>query len=108
MGSAQIINTIDPKFSQLVVPTYPPLPAVTDSIALDEIRRTIHVTNLDMLVSPSTLLDFFGQAGEVKYLRMTGDDVSPTRGALIEFTYQASVGPGLAYNGTILNGNVLT
>ncbi|VDP91573.1 unnamed protein product [Echinostoma caproni] len=43
----QVIQTIEPRLSSLAFPLYPPLPATTDGSRIEEIRRTILVTNLD-------------------------------------------------------------
>lgn len=43
----QVINTIEPRLSSLAFPLYPPLAATTDGNRIEEIRRTILVTNLD-------------------------------------------------------------
>uniref|UniRef100_A0A095ARX3 Serine/arginine-rich splicing factor 11 n=1 Tax=Schistosoma haematobium TaxID=6185 RepID=A0A095ARX3_SCHHA len=43
----QVIHTMEPRLSSLAFPLYPPLPATTDGSRIEEIRRTILVTNLD-------------------------------------------------------------
>lgn len=57
-NAPQLIYTIDPQLAQLGIPQYPPLPASTDTTKLEEIRRTIAVSNLDVSVSASA---FFGR-----------------------------------------------
>ena len=95
-----VVNTIDPRLIQLSLPQYPPLPASTEPVKLDEIRRTILVSNLDLSVTPEQVMDLFKDAGEVKYLRQLGDDTIPFKTMLVEFTYQASIAPALQLNGT--------
>ncbi|VEL20592.1 unnamed protein product [Protopolystoma xenopodis] len=43
----QVIQTIEPRLSTMGFPLYPSLPATTDGNRIEEIRRTILVTNLD-------------------------------------------------------------
>jgi len=103
----QIITTIDPRLTGLGLPQYPPLPANMDPSKIEEIRRTVYVGNLDSSISAEQLMTFFNRLGEVKYLRMAGDEGQPTRFAFIEFTDQSSVANALQYNGTILAGRAL-
>lgn len=65
VGSNQVIQTIDPRLASLGLPLYPPLPATLDSTKVDEIRRTIYMTNLDASVTAEQLMQFFLQVGEV-------------------------------------------
>ncbi|XP_035699048.1 serine/arginine-rich splicing factor 11-like isoform X13 [Branchiostoma floridae] len=83
----------------------PPLPGNVDPSKIDEIRRTVYVGNLDSAtVTAEQLLNFFQQVGEVKYVRMAGDETQPTRFAFVEFADQTSVAKALQYNG-IMFGN---
>lgn len=43
----QSINTIEPNFIKQGLPTYPKLPYSTEVAKIEEIRRTVLVTNLD-------------------------------------------------------------
>src|SRR5256885_2186220 len=83
VGGVQVISTIDPRLSALGLPQYPPLPANTDPQKVEEIRRTIYVGNLDSKITAEEALAFFNQMGEVKYVRMAGDETQPTRFAFI-------------------------
>ena len=58
-------------------------------------------------MSAEQLLTFFNQMGEVKYIRMAGDETQPTRFAFVEFTDQSSVANALQYNGVIFGGRPL-
>lgn len=107
VGGAQVISTIDPRLQALGLPQYPPLPANMDPSKVEEIRRTIYVGNLDSKITAEEALKFFNQIGEVKYVRMAGDETQPTRFAFIEFTEQASVANALQYNGVTLGGRPL-
>ena len=67
---------------------------------VDDVRRTIYVSNLSPSITPEHLLQLFGtQAGEVKYVRMAGDEALGSRAAFVEFTEQASVMRALALTG---------
>ena len=46
-------------------------------------------------------MNFFTQVGEIKYLRMAGDDGDDTKGAYVEFTDQRSIATALTYNGVM-------
>lgn len=45
------------------------------------------------------LLEFFKQVGDVKFVRMAGDETQPTRFAFVEFIEQESVARALTLNG---------
>ena len=47
----QFVRTVDPRLAIHNLPTYPLLPASTDTRRLEEIRRTLVVMNLDPDVS---------------------------------------------------------
>ncbi|ELU18893.1 hypothetical protein CAPTEDRAFT_226786 [Capitella teleta] len=104
VNGKQMIQTIDPQLSAMNLPSYPLLPGGTDPSKVDEIRRTIFVGNLDSISTPEQLLQFFTQAGEVKYVRMAGDETLPTRFAFVEFTEQASLLKALVLNGSLFSG----
>ena len=58
-------------------------------------------------VTAEQLLSFFQHVGEVKYVRMAGDETQPTRFAFVEFTDTSSVAKALAYNGVMFAGRPL-
>lgn len=103
----QTITTIDPRLVALGLPQYPPLPANLDPSKIEEIRRTVYVGNLDSSVTADQLLNYFNRLGEVKYVRLAGEDGQSTRFAFIEFTDQSSVANALQYNGVLLGGRPL-
>lgn len=107
VGGTQVISTMDPRLSALGLPQYPPLPANTDPNRVEEIRRTIYVGNLDSKIPADTVLEFFNSIGEVKFVRMAGDESQPTRFAFIEFTDQSTVANALQYNGVTFAGRPL-
>lgn len=91
----QVISTMDPRLSALGLPQYPVLPSNTDPSKIEEIRRTIQVSNLDANVTGEDVLRFFNQIGEVKYVRLNSNDNIPVnltklKVALVEFTEQSS------------------
>ncbi|GAB1600447.1 splicing regulatory glutamine/lysine-rich protein 1-like isoform X2 [Argonauta hians] len=103
-GNGQVITTYDPRLTALGLAQYPPLPGSTDPNKLEEIRRTVYVFNIDSSVTADQLLAFFSQVGEVKYIRMAGEENMPTRCAFVEFTDQRAVATVLTYNNTMLGG----
>lgn len=107
VGGAQVITTIDPRLTALGLPQYPHLPVNTDPARIEEIRRTVYIGNLDSTIPPDQVLKFFNDIGEVKYIRVAGDDTQPTRFAFVEFTYQSSVANALQHNGHILGSRSL-
>ena len=84
---------------------YPVLPANTDLSKVEEIRRTIYIGNIDGSLSPEVLMQFFTQAGEIKYMRMAGEESLSIRNAFIEYTDQNSVIKALGLNGHTLAGH---
>ncbi|XP_036361440.1 splicing regulatory glutamine/lysine-rich protein 1 isoform X7 [Octopus sinensis] len=103
-GNGQVITTYDPRLTALGLAQYPPLPGTTDPSKIEEIRRTVYVFNIDSSVTAEQLLAFFSQVGEVKYVRMAGEENMPTRCAFVEFTDQRAVATVLTYNNTMLGG----
>lgn len=117
------------------VPAQPPLMGNVDPSKIDEIRRTVYVGNLNSQVcgdlqsahttshqlgfitppsaaSPQTttaeqLLEFFKQVGDVKFVRMAGDETQPTRFAFVEFMEQDSVARALTFNGVMFGDRPL-
>lgn len=103
----QVISTIDPRLSALGLPQYPGLPSNTDPNRIEEIRRTVQITNLDATVTGEDVLRFFNQIGEVKYVRMITNDNIPSnltklQIALVEFTEQSTVASALQSNSSLL------
>jgi arginine/serine-rich splicing factor 12 len=47
------------------------------------------------------VLTFFQPCGEIKYVRMAGDETQPTRFAFVEFACPDSVPIALQYNGAM-------
>ncbi|XP_021378888.1 splicing regulatory glutamine/lysine-rich protein 1-like isoform X4 [Mizuhopecten yessoensis] len=108
IGSGQIITTYDPRMTALGLSQYPPLPGTTDPTKIEEIRRTVYIGNLDQTVAADQLLKFFSQVGEIKYVRMAGDESMLSRFAFVEFTDQRSVATALTYNGVVFQGRPIT
>ncbi|KAF6773506.1 hypothetical protein AHF37_07143 [Paragonimus kellicotti] len=98
----QVIHTIEPRLSTLAFPLYPPLAATTDGNRIEEIRRTILVTNLDPKTTGDQVLDFFNKHAEVRCVRMAGTEFD--RAAYVEFTQQPSIVKAFGLMGATLNG----
>lgn len=102
----QIIQSHDPKMVSAGLPPYPPLPATYDSRKIEEIRRTVLVSDVTALTSQQ-LIDHFCQAGEVKYLRFSERDGDSAKYALIEMSEQENIIKALQLNGSSIEGHVL-
>ncbi|CAB1445774.1 unnamed protein product [Pleuronectes platessa] len=86
----------------------PPLMGNVDPSKIDEIRRTVYVGNLNsQTTTADQLLEFFKQVGEVKFVRMAGDETQPTRFAFVEFVGQDSVARALTFNGVMFGDRPL-
>ncbi|KAH7640414.1 rna binding protein-like protein [Dermatophagoides farinae] len=107
VNGVQSITTIDPRLNALGLPQYPPLSPSLDPAKIEEIRRTIVVSNVNKQTTPEQLLEFFNQFGEVKYLRMTTDENDVIKSAMIEYTDQSSVANALQNTGISFQGSQL-
>ncbi|XP_067340547.1 splicing regulatory glutamine/lysine-rich protein 1 isoform X2 [Channa argus] len=86
----------------------PPLMGNVDPSKIDEIRRTVYVGNLNsQTTTAEQLLEFFKQVGDVKFVRMAGDETQPTRFAFVEFVEQDSVARALTFNGVMFGDRPL-
>ncbi|KAK2818701.1 hypothetical protein Q5P01_024262 [Channa striata] len=86
----------------------PPLMGNVDPSKVDEIRRTVYVGNLNsQTTTADQLLEFFKQVGDVKFVRMAGDETQPTRFAFVEFVEQDSVARALTFNGVMFGDRPL-
>ncbi|XP_069557010.1 splicing regulatory glutamine/lysine-rich protein 1 isoform X1 [Brachyistius frenatus] len=102
----RISAPLDPAASSLN--SQPPLVGNVDPSKVDEIRRTVYVGNLNsQTTTAEQLLEFFKQVGEVKFVRMAGDETQPTRFAFVEFVEQDSVGRALTFNGVMFGDRPL-
>ncbi|KAL7376093.1 hypothetical protein ABVT39_000907 [Epinephelus coioides] len=96
---------LDPTAS---VHSQPPLMGNVDPSKVDEIRRTVYVGNLNsQTTTADQLLEFFKQVGDVKFVRMAGDETQPTRFAFVEFVEQESVARALTFNGVMFGDRPL-
>lgn len=96
---------VDPAASLLA---QPPLMGNVDPSKVDEIRRTVYVGNLNsQTTTAEQLLEFFRQVGDVKFVRMAGDETQPTRFAFVEFVEQDSVARALTFNGVMFGDRPL-
>ncbi|XP_029431858.1 splicing regulatory glutamine/lysine-rich protein 1 isoform X2 [Rhinatrema bivittatum] len=105
---AALPATLDPNLAALGDIPQPPLMGNVDPSKVDEIRRTIYVGNLNsQTTTAEQLLEFFKQVGEVKFVRMAGDETQPTRFAFVEFADQNCVPRALAFNGVMFGDRPL-
>ncbi|XP_030049068.1 LOW QUALITY PROTEIN: splicing regulatory glutamine/lysine-rich protein 1 [Microcaecilia unicolor] len=105
---AALPATLDPNLATLGDIPQPPLMGNVDPSKVDEIRRTIYVGNLNsQTTTAEQLLEFFKQVGEVKFVRMAGDETQPTRFAFVEFADQNCVPRALAFNGVMFGDRPL-
>ncbi|CAG0885340.1 unnamed protein product [Cyprideis torosa] len=106
-----VIVTSDPNLAENNLPAYPPLPSNLDTRTMEEIRRTLLVTNIDPEISPEAVIEHFSRAGEIKYLKMgvrkdpENPEAEPERAGLIEFTEQPSIIEALKMDKTKLGNN---
>ncbi|XP_074667302.1 uncharacterized protein LOC141917763 isoform X4 [Strix aluco] len=99
---------LDPNITALGEISQPPIMGNVDPSKIDEIRRTVYVGNLNsQTTTADQLLEFFKQVGEVKFVRMAGDETQPTRFAFVEFADQNSVPRALAFNGVMFGDRPL-
>ncbi|XP_068033741.1 splicing regulatory glutamine/lysine-rich protein 1-like isoform X6 [Anomalospiza imberbis] len=99
---------LDPNITTLGEIPQPPIMGNVDPSKIDEIRRTVYVGNLNsQTTTADQLLEFFKQVGEVKFVRMAGDETQPTRFAFVEFADQNSVPRAIAFNGVMFGDRPL-
>ncbi|KAM9794621.1 splicing regulatory glutamine/lysine-rich protein 1 [Syngnathus typhle] len=85
-----------------------PLMGNVDPTKVDEIRRTVYVGNLNsQTTTAEQLLEFFQQVGDVKFVRMAGDETQPSRFAFVEFVEQDAVARALSFNGVMFGDRAL-
>ncbi|XP_041436470.1 splicing regulatory glutamine/lysine-rich protein 1 isoform X2 [Xenopus laevis] len=98
-----------PVLSPAVAPvSEPPLMGNVDPTKVDEIRRTVYVGNLNsQTTTAEQLLEFFKQVGDVRFVRMAGDETQPTRFAFVEFADQSYVTRALTFNGVMFGDRPL-
>ncbi|XP_043095305.1 splicing regulatory glutamine/lysine-rich protein 1 isoform X3 [Puntigrus tetrazona] len=90
------------------IASQPPLMGNVDPSKIDEIKRTVYVGNLNsQSTTAEQLLKFFKQVGDVKFVRMAGDETQPTRFAFVEFADQESVARALTFNGVMFGDRPL-
>jgi len=79
-----------------------------DPLKLDEIQRTIYIGNLDSKsVTAEQLMQFFASAGDVRYVRMAGDETQPTRFAFVEFASVQACKAAIGMSGAVLGGRLI-
>ncbi|XP_007890301.2 splicing regulatory glutamine/lysine-rich protein 1 isoform X1 [Callorhinchus milii] len=107
-GALGALQGLDPNFAALGINAQHPTIGNVDPSKIEEIRRTVYVGNLNsQTTTADQLLEFFSQVGEVKFVRMAGDETQPTRFAFVEFADQGSVLRALAFNGAMFGDRPL-
>ncbi|KAG8598733.1 hypothetical protein GDO81_002719 [Engystomops pustulosus] len=105
---APVLPALAPVITSLADLQQPPLIGNVDPTKVDEIRRTIYVGNLNsQTTTAEQLLEFFKQVGDVRFVRMAGDETQPTRFAFVEFSDQNSVTRALTFNGVMFGDRPL-
>uniref|UniRef100_A0A0N4Z9U2 RRM domain-containing protein n=1 Tax=Parastrongyloides trichosuri TaxID=131310 RepID=A0A0N4Z9U2_PARTI len=105
----EMLYTTDPDMEALGLPSYPPLPANTELDIVEEIRRTIYISNIPLEIDGQEVVDFFNDAfGEVMYYRMCQiNGTDKCNYAYLEFSNQISVPIALQNSGIEFKGNPL-
>ncbi|CAF0829329.1 unnamed protein product [Rotaria sordida] len=94
------IETVDPELTDRNLPPYPPLPGTLDVTKVEEIRRTVYLSNLDKNIGLDILHEFLSQIGEIRFIRAAYiDENVEIRGAYVEFSEQPSIPKVLSING---------
>ncbi len=102
--SKQVITTHDPVLVSNGLPPYPPLSINYDTRRIEEIRRPLLVIGVDESITGEQLVEFFQKAGDVKYVRFCTREKDDNKYAMVEFSEQSSIIPGLKLNGQELAG----
>ena len=89
----------DPRLEAAGLPPYPALSPDTPAHLVNEIRRTVVVVNVDSNIPAQQCMEFFAEAGEVKFFRYCTRENDPVKYALIEFSERTSIVPALLMNG---------
>ena len=79
----------------------------SDPAMQDEIRRTIYVGNLAHETTAEQVMKFFVGCGEIKFVRMAGDQSQVSRFAFVEFTDPNSITQAIQMNGAIFGDRPL-
>ena len=98
-GTVDVGELQDPRLEAAGLPPYPALPPDTPAHLVNEIRRTVVVVNVDSNIPAQQCMEFFAEAGEVKFFRYCTRENDPVKYALIEFSERNSVVPALLMNG---------
>ncbi|XP_048114924.1 splicing regulatory glutamine/lysine-rich protein 1 isoform X1 [Alosa alosa] len=105
---AALPAVLDTSLGALGGVSQPPIMGNVDPSKIDEIRRTVYVGNLNsQTTTAEQLLEYFKQVGDVKFVRMAGDETQPTRFAFVEFADQDSVARALTFNGVMFGDRPL-
>ena len=97
----------DPRLEAAGLPPYPPLPPDTPAYLVNETRRTVIIIGIDSTVSAQQCMEFFSEAGEVKFFRYCTRENDPIKYALVEFSDKGSIVPALLMSGRQLGTSTI-
>ncbi|XP_040195990.1 splicing regulatory glutamine/lysine-rich protein 1 isoform X2 [Rana temporaria] len=95
------LSSLLPGAGLLPIPTPTPTPSPLASV----LRRD--KVDVPLTTTAEQLLEFFKQVGDVRFVRMAGDETQPTRFAFVEFSDQNSVTRALTFNGVMFGDRPL-
>ncbi|XP_073479570.1 splicing regulatory glutamine/lysine-rich protein 1 isoform X2 [Aquarana catesbeiana] len=95
------LSNLLPGAGLLPIPTPTPTPSPLASV----LRR--EKVDVPLTTTAEQLLEFFKQVGDVRFVRMAGDETQPTRFAFVEFSDQNSVTRALTFNGVMFGDRPL-
>ncbi|XP_018424886.1 PREDICTED: splicing regulatory glutamine/lysine-rich protein 1 isoform X3 [Nanorana parkeri] len=101
LAPAPSLSSLLPGAGLLPIPTPTPTPSPLASV----LRR--EKVDVPLTTTAEQLLEFFKQVGDVRFVRMAGDETQPTRFAFVEFSDQNSVTRALTFNGVMFGDRPL-
>ena len=97
----------DPRLEAAGLPPYPALPPDIPAYLVNEIRRTVIIIGIDSTVSAQQCMEFFSEAGEVKFFRYCTRENDPIKYAMVEFSDKGSIVPALLMSGRQLGTSTI-
>ncbi|KAE8636189.1 hypothetical protein XENTR_v10002876 [Xenopus tropicalis] len=104
LAPAPSLSSLLPGAGLLPIPAPTPTPPIASSLASVLRREKVEVP---LTTTAEQLLEFFKQVGDVRFVRMAGDETQPTRFAFVEFSDQNSVTRALTFNGVMFGDRPL-
>ena len=97
----------DPRLEAAGLPPYPALPPDIPAYLVNEIRRTVIIIGIDSTVSAQQCMEFFSEAGEVKFFRYCTRENDSIKYAMVEFSDKGSIVPALLMSGRQLGTSTI-